>query len=323
MKLFYIYLILEINFIKIIYGDNICTVVINEINFDNPELHDTREFIEIKFIPKSINSECIAENLAVAIIKGNNKNSGPTIDFLASVKNKRWPIGEDGYYVIGNSETVINVDNDLYSEHVYTKTSCNNPRKSRACSTRSIVDFFPNGNTYPEMVILFRTSSEGQVLFNNLKPTAHHDRYLNGRGRLILKNVLLDAVVYARKITYTHCSIFEDLVDSFKMLHSNKQHYVLIDLETPQNRDNTINRCTELISSYVPEYFKIGSPTPGNENDCTGPNFVISVLLNKNMSRINYSAPGNINTVAKSKFYSNNIQDTCSSTREVWKECSC
>ena len=254
--------------------------------------------------------------MAIAIIKGNNKISGPTIDFLASVKNKRWPIGEDGYYVIGNSRTVSNVDNDLYSEHVYTKYLCNNPRSSKACSTRSIVDFFPNGNTYPEMVVLFRTSSEGQSLFNNLKPAGHHDKYLNSENRITLKNVMLDAVVYARKSTYTHCSVFEDLVDSFKMLHSNRQHYVLIDLETPQNRDNTINRCTELITSYVPEYFKIASPTPGNENDCTGSNFVVSVLLNKNMSRLNYSAPGNISTVAKSKFFSNNIRDTCSSTRE-------
>lgn len=39
--------------------------------------------------------------------------------------------------------------------------------------------------------------------------------------------------------------------------------------------DRTLNRCAFGRNAFIPGKFKLGSPSPGKENDCSGANFLI------------------------------------------------
>lgn len=99
----------------------------------------------------------------------------------------------------------------------------------------------------------------------------------------LIKTNLVDFIVYARKEPYDICNIFTGLYDEYA-----KKEYILREFDNQKEPtiDRTLNRCVFGRNAFVPEKFKLGSATPGKENDCSGINF----FLEKHFSEL-----GNIN----------------------------
>lgn len=55
-----------------------------------------------------------------------------------------------------------------------------------------------------------------------------------------------------------------------------KKKYVLREVKSNlEFNDISLNRCAIENSGFLPEMFKLGNPTPGEDNDCTGPHFIL------------------------------------------------
>lgn len=90
----------------------------------------------------------------------------------------------------------------------------------------------------------------------------------------ILKKNLIDLFVYGGDSDRSRC----DKCELIERIHSDYigRKYVLREIETnTANRDVSLNRCAMEKFGFLPEMFKLGDPTPGKENDCTGPRFIL------------------------------------------------
>lgn len=66
-----------------------------------------------------------------------------------------------------------------------------------------------------------------------------------------------------------------DAIESLKPIVGKR--YVLRDISI--TTDFSLNRCAVETSAFVPDKFKLGMPTPGDENDCTGAHYILSEHL--------------------------------------------
>lgn len=82
--------------------------------------------------------------------------------------------------------------------------------------------------------------------------------------------------MYGRKAPYDNCEIFTNLYDEYT-----DKDYILKEFDNTKvgEIDLTLNRCSFDRSTFIPEKFKLGIPTPGTENDCSGPNFFLEPHL--------------------------------------------
>lgn len=98
---------------------------------------------------------------------------------------------------------------------------------------------------------------------------------VNEKIKELIHDNLVDLVVYGRQAPYDNCALFTDLYNEYTM------DYVLREFDNNQEGlDRTLNRCTiDYMNSFVPNHFKLGSPTPGAANDCTGSHFLIEPHL--------------------------------------------
>lgn len=80
----------------------------------------------------------------------------------------------------------------------------------------------------------------------------------------------MDLVVYGRRAPSDSCGLFLDLYPDF-----DNRRYALREIDSSESgRDNSISRCTIQTDGFLPEKFKLGKPTPGAENDCSGTHFI-------------------------------------------------
>ena len=82
-------------------------------------------------------------------------------------------------------------------------------------------------------------------------------------------------VVYGTSGTQSdRCRIFEDVYPLF-ILDRDDTSFLLRDVNIG-NQDYSVNRCTPLIAKvFYPAAFRMGAPTPGQENDCKGPALIV------------------------------------------------
>lgn len=55
--------------------------------------------------------------------------------------------------------------------------------------------------------------------------------------------------------------------------------------------DISLNRCAAESEGFLPEKFKLGNPTPGNENDCSGPHFILEDHILDVIDPVNTQSP--------------------------------
>lgn len=89
----------------------------------------------------------------------------------------------------------------------------------------------------------------------------------------LIKDNLLDLIVYARKSQYEHCAIFADLCSEYL-----NKPYILSEFDNSKT-DRTLNRCSFDRNTFIPDKFKLGGATPGKENDCSGAHFLLESHL--------------------------------------------
>ena len=82
-------------------------------------------------------------------------------------------------------------------------------------------------------------------------------------------------VVYGTSGTQSdRCRIFEDVYPLF-ILDRDDTSFLLRDVNIG-NQDYSVNRCTPLIAkAFYSAAFRMGAPTPGQENDCKGPALIV------------------------------------------------
>ena len=140
--------------------------------------------------------------------------------------------------------------------------------RKKFMGNQGLFSFLTNANKHPFAIAL--VYSDDKEILDELKLTSSRP-FLKLRDHLpIIQKHLVDLVVYNRRGISERCSVFEELVHSF----TNKD-YVLREFDTA-NKDLSLNRCTAETASFLPEAFKLGSPTPGRRNDCSGSRFLLS-----------------------------------------------
>ena len=92
-------------------------------------------------------------------------------------------------------------------------------------------------------------------------------------------------LVYGTDTATDRCNIFETLVPEWK--YPKLQKYMLRDIDLQQRDrsqwDQSLSYCNGVIKkSFQPEFFKLGDPTPGQANDCSGTHFIVDSRLDLN-----------------------------------------
>ncbi len=88
----------------------------------------------------------------------------------------------------------------------------------------------------------------------------------------MLKDHVVDLVVYGSDADTNRCLIFEELHRPFVV--PLQRQYMLREID-PEQVDLSLNRCTIRSDGFLPESFRLGQPTPGAENDCTGEKLIL------------------------------------------------
>lgn len=227
-----------------------CSVFVNEINVIDPKKPEKKEFIEIK-------TDCADTPLRgykiIGISAFKKGAARANIVFVANLWNERFS---------GNLYTICGTDVEkcnmrITSDYVKFRNSWNK-------DLVSISNFLMNGNVNIHAIDILYAKNDpmSTIQLEKNKNTIPIDENM----KKFLKRNLIDLVVYAEKCDCERCNIFEELHPEF----ANKK-YTLREFNFKD--DFSLNRCGIENDGFIPERFKIGKPTPGVENDCSGMNF--------------------------------------------------
>lgn len=253
-----------------------CIVKINELNVIDPEKIEKKEFIELKTDCKDMP---LRGHKVIGIKAGKKKGSPSSIVLVATLWNQKF---SGDLYTIGGI-SVEKSDMKISSDFIKFRESWNNKN-----NLISITNFLENGKTdiYAIGILYNKNDPMSTIQLEKNKNSIIIDDKLNE----FLKNNLIDLVVYSEKSDRDRCDIFEELHPPFA-----QKKYTLREFSFKRGSDISLNRCTIESDGFVPEKFKIGKPTPGLENDCSGayfifedriqeilPNFISSVDIDVN-----------------------------------------
>lgn len=233
-----------------------CNVVINEVNAKQPGKND---FIELK-------TDCIGKTLRGYKVIGIEvkKEGSAAITKTATLWNEKFC---EDFYTIGGTN-IEKSDMKITSDYIRFRNSWNDKKLS------SITNFLENENTNLYAIgILYKYNDPMSSIQLNKKNTIFIDENL----KEFLVNNLIDLVVYSEKCDRDRCKIFEDFHSGF----TNKK-YTLREFKF-KSTDISLNRCTVETDGFIPEKFKIGKPTPGLENDCSGTNNMPKDIFRENI----------------------------------------
>lgn len=122
--------------------------------------------------------------------------------------------------------------------------------------------FLNKGNTFLHAIaIVYKKGySFPEFVLTQKKPFLN----MNDDLQEIIRANLIDLIVYAKKAPIESCELFS-------RLHLNFEHKAHILREFDNVKvDRTLNRCSIDENAFSPEKFKLGRPTPGEDNDYSG-----------------------------------------------------
>lgn len=249
-----------------------CSVVINEVNSDDPDKPEYKEFIELLcFCNGNKASHSLQGYKLLVLATGTRESSNTqheaitTIEAVITLWNSH--TDENGYFTIGGK----------LLEGANLKVPDPNIKYRRCFESRTEIaesDFIRNGNDFISAVALIYGKRSN---FPDISLSKSH-RFLPLQGKIkeTVQEHLVDLVVYGRRANADRCEMFEEWVPQFQ-----NRRYVLRDYDTQSNEDRSLNRCSVETKGFVPNSFKLGIPTPGTENDCTGASFLIEDYIPK------------------------------------------
>lgn len=250
-------------------GDQDCILVINEINTGSPTNMKNKDFIELKAI-------CETENPKKKTLQGfkiigistesdeASKTLKMTVDLVVNLWNSKW--NEQKLFTVG-TESVANADLKTSSPYVLY-------RNKFSGNKNTLETFLGRGNKHLYAIALLYKASYSfpELVLTQKKPAIKIDQDIKD----LIKNTLVDLVVYGRKAPYDDCALFTYLRNDYA-----QKEYVLREFDNSAGSgiDRTLNRCSLDSSAFVPEKFKLGIASPGAENDCSGSAFFLESYL--------------------------------------------
>lgn len=243
-----------------------CRVFINELNTGSPGIVQNQDFIEL-FVycsrPSKKNKKSLQGYKLIGISAGSGASDKMLIDLVVILWNSQW--NKDMFFTVGTPQ-VQNADITTDSSFVLYRN------KFRGTASNNQQFMWTGSRHLHAIALLYKQSNNFPEIFINAK-----NPYMMVTDEIkdLIKNNLVDLVVYGRRAPYDNCALFSDLYDEYTT------DYVLREFDnTAQQQDRTLNRCTDnYIKAFVPNHFKLGLPTPGAANDCTGTNFMLESHL--------------------------------------------
>lgn len=243
-------------FIQLIQCD--CKVVINEVNLIDAKFPKKSDYIELKQTCAKGNQMSLKGYKLIGL--SCKANTG-TIDTVGTLWN--FKMNKTGFFTIGGLQ-IENADVRMPNVMIKTQNSFSKV-KMRPLSTsfltiannevRAIGLLFDEGNSFKDVVL----NEKIQLL------------PIKEKNFEILEKYLVDLVVFAAKVPCDKCELIEKIHTDFI-----QRKYILRDMQSNlENNEISLNRCTIESTGFAPHMFKLGNPTPGAANDCTGPHFVL------------------------------------------------
>lgn len=264
-----------------------CNVFINEVNIIDPQKPEKSEFIELK-------TDCEDMPLRgykVIGVTSGSKNTKASITLVATLWNERF---KREFYTIGG----VNVDKADMTVNSGTLKFRESWNKNKQIS---MTNFLINGNSNLNAIGILYKKNDAMSAIQLEK--SKNNIPLDDQLIEFLKENLIDLVIYSEKSNSDKCDIFEILHSSFA-----QKKYVLREFDF--KKDISLNRCTIESEGFIPEKFKLGKPTPGTENDCTGTHLIFE-------NRLQDILPSDISPVEIDNSCSVNDINTASMSTEV------
>lgn len=200
----------------------------------------------------------------IIVIKASKKEGSPSsIVLVATLWNLEFT---------GTLFTIGGIKNT--SDFIKFRESWNNKNKFI-----SMTNFLENSNTdiYAIGILYKKNDPMSSIQLEKNKNTIVIDDKL----KEFLKNNLIDLVCYSEKCDRDRCNIFGELYPAFA-----QKKYALREFKFKKGTDISLNRCTIESDGFIPEKFKIGKPTPGLENDCSGAYFIFEDRIQQFLPKI-------------------------------------
>ena len=207
-------------------------------------------------------------------------DSRPVITLVANL-NKF--LVKDEYFVLGGLRLIadINCDNEAV-------------KFKKQLETGFYSDFVPNGDEFPVAIALLY--SEEELTFLELtkeKPEVLIKRNMETR----LTKLIRDLVVYGGKAYGQRCDIFEVLRPQYKNLQ-----YMQRQLNKLGEKQFSMNRCGISYNAFIPDIFRLGKLTPGQENDCSLTSYKFENTMINIIPDLIVERPIDINQACSSRF---------------------
>lgn len=236
-------------------------VVINELNIIDPEKPERHEFIELKSTQDDGQSIPLRGYKLVGLSA--SETGTTTIELVVTLWNLK--MSEKGFFTIGGN-LVTEADIRIPSPYIKFRTSIfksgqlsiSNFLKNARKSLNAIGLLYAFNDPFPD--IKLESGSDALKVDDNIKN--------------ILKENLVDLVVYTKLGPMNKCDIYEEIYPQFV-----DREYTLREFPSAVGNDITLNRCTIEIDGFLPEKIKLGQRTPNAENDCTGPKYILEKYI--------------------------------------------
>lgn len=247
-----------------------CSVVINELNSNDPVKPERKEFIELVSFCNGYKKEHTLQGHKLIVLTtgtGNAIRPQPEpllIETVITLWNQK--TDKNGFFTIGGklvSEAHMKIPNPCIQ---YRTLYSNNPLPDMTES-----NFIQNGNNYINAVALLYSRTP----LPDIK-LSHTHPYLTVTKKLqsLIKSSIVDFVVFGRRTNDERCAIFEEWLPQFV-----ERRYLLRNYDTTTTGDMSLNRCSTETKGFLPYSFRLGTPTPSKENDCSGPAFIMEDQL--------------------------------------------
>lgn len=278
------------------FGQN-CDIVISEFNSDDIGKGEFFEYIELMNVG-SCNPAPVLRNYLLIIVKEyDHRLQAPSVVFSADFYRQAFK-SKKKFFVIGSPNEAMKEKIDMPFSHPAVMFY----RKHQSRSTPSITTFFtkttapsnledviPNGNTSPFAAILLKDTNqdrEENTGINKLRLTTRDERShrvktvphlkIDDTLERLIKDHLHDIVVYARQSAYNDCGFFKKLLSPDEKLSLSLPAR---EWDRVGHEDLSLNRCPEsaadLRKKFILTQWKLGKRTPGEANDCNGPQWIL------------------------------------------------
>jgi hypothetical protein len=161
-------------------------------------------------------------------------------------------------------------------------TTTNNRKKSKKIKSSHLNDLLNNGNHFPIGIILLKenpTVENARRILTFTNPASAP--LITDDMKSLIMDHMVDAYIYLKIYFYNSCQFFK-IILFFK---TNKETFKIgTEWDTKDSEDLSVNRCPvdNNVQYFVFNEFKLGKLTPHQDNDCSGPHY----LLDENLVHI-------------------------------------